>query len=133
MNIYAISLYCNIFLLIIISILVFTLYYSKKNKTYQVQVSQFKLMLTILLNIIETYRDQVYLPILERNSRSFDLDPTSKTNSIVAYTKMQNELLAKSATEILTRYTIPEVLTELKKCYNMEYLTLLIVTNLKKG
>jgi hypothetical protein len=90
-------------------------------------------MFTIFLNIIETYRIHIYEPTLEMKSKQFNLDPTEKTNSIQAYNKMEQELLKYSASEILTKYILPECLFLLKKYYNMDYIMLLIITNLKKG
>jgi hypothetical protein len=90
-------------------------------------------MFTIFLNIVETYRIHIYEPTLELKAKQFNLDPTEKTNSIQAYNKMEQELLKYSASEILTKYILPECLFLLKKYYNMDYIILLIITNLKKS
>lgn len=125
-------------MIINICLIIFTLLcigYCSSRIYYQIirrRDNSFKLSLTILLDIIETYKINCFDLELEKLKSQYDLNPNSKTNSIKAYSEVKNKLILETAKKILNQYITKDCIKTLTRFYKMDYILLIIVTNLKR-
>jgi hypothetical protein len=93
---------------------------------------QFIIANTFLKNVCDIYYDSTLKNKIEEIKKTFDLDPQSRTNSIVAFNKQYNELLAESAKQIVRGYISKNCLKTLLTYYDMNSIILTIVFYLKR-
>lgn len=86
----------------------------------------------VLLNVIELYIETILRGKINILSRQFDLNENSKTNSILAFEKAKDELISNSVKDIMNMYLSKNCLRSLLRHYNVEGLSLLIITHLKR-
>jgi hypothetical protein len=64
--------------------------------------------------------------------KQYNLDTTSKVNSQVSFEKAKDELVAESTKIIIKSYLSEKCLKSLLRHYNIDGLSLLIITHLKR-
>jgi hypothetical protein len=94
--------------------------------------SEFVVNYNVLMNLIEIYKETILLNKINLLSKQYDLNEKSQTNSIQAFEKAKSELISESVKEIIKVYLSKDSLNSLLQHYNIDGLSLLIVTHLKR-
>jgi hypothetical protein len=94
--------------------------------------SEFRVNHVLLMSIIEIYKETILHDLLIGLERQYNLDATSKVNSQVAFEKAKHEAIKESTKIIITKYLSKPCLKSLLRHYNIDGLSLLIITHLKR-
>jgi len=94
--------------------------------------NEFVIYSKILTIIIDLYRDAILIAKITALSSQYDLNEKSKTNSLLAFEKVKNELISESIKDIIKNYLSKRCLKVLKARYGINGLSLVILTQLKR-
>jgi hypothetical protein len=94
--------------------------------------SEFVINYKVLLEVIELYKESILLNKLQILQRQYDLNEQSKTNSRQAFEKAKNELISESVKIIIKDHLSKKCTNSLLNHYNIDSLSLLIITHLKR-
>lgn len=98
----------------------------------RIHEDEFVISNTVLNNVMNNYYESILVFKIEELKKNYDLDPSSKTNSIKPFTENYNIMLKDCSKEIITSYLSKNCLSVLLKYYSVESLVLIIISNLKK-
>lgn len=101
-------------------------------KTPKGRESEFVVNRNVLLDVIELYKESILLNKIRMLKIQYDLNEKSPTNSRQAFEKAKNELISETVKEIIKNYLSKECAKSLLQYYNIDGLSLLIITHLKR-
>jgi hypothetical protein len=118
------NLFLSLLLFVLLVLFVFK-FVSEREQDFQVNYQ-------VLINIVEIYKETIFLNSLSIMEKQYNLDTTSKVNSQVSFEKAKDELVAESTKIIIKSYLSEKCLKSLLRHYNIDGLSLLIITHLKR-
>jgi hypothetical protein len=99
-------------------------------KIYSNKKDQYIVALTTLEKVVDNYLDVVLEKKVNLIKKDYNLDPTSKVNSIIAFEKRVNELISESSLDIMKSLS-PKVLKTLTQYFSNNSLALLIINRIR--
>jgi len=116
---------------VVILIVLILIFYLNKKKTTNFNEQEYVVAIKTLQLTIDCYNKSILTPFKEQVQASYDLNPESPTNAIKKFDREMHELITNSAKEILKNYISVDSRKVLMKYYNIDALTLFVLTNLK--
>lgn len=95
--------------------------------------SEFVINHNILIKTIEFYKEMILSQKINTLKSNFDLNEKSKTNSLAAFSKAENEIISAAIKEIISVYLSDSCRAILMTKYGHDGLCLMILTFLKRS
>ena len=92
---------------------------------------EFEVSIKNLELIINCYKHSILIPIKVKMEKNYDLDYTSQTNAIKKFQQEERNLITIATKKILNDYISLSLRKSLMKYFNIDSLTLFVLTKLK--
>ena len=116
---------------VVILIVLILLFVKNKKETTNFNEQEYVVAIKTLQLIIDCYNKSILTPFKEQMQIGYDLNPESPTNAIKKFEREMHDLITKSAKELLKKFISADLRKVLMKYYNIDSLTLFVLTNLK--
>ncbi|MDX1701613.1 MAG: hypothetical protein R3250_13390, partial [Melioribacteraceae bacterium] len=97
----------------------------RKNTTH---IEEFNTSLSSLNTILTVYKDNVLIPKIKNLQKEHDLNPESKSNSIILFNKQKEDLINNAVQDTFSRFLDKRLVSRLERYYTRDGLILFIVT-----
>lgn len=104
----------------------------KKENIVRISSDQFITVIRVFDQIILTYKNVYYDKEFQKLEYKYDLKQDSSTNSIEQFATAKNQLIIKTAKDILENFISTDVRNSLSIYFNDDFLILLIIEKLKE-